>query len=362
MVSVPPLVGASGQRNQVLDAARFIAAAGVVWVHTVESTQFLHIGALGTFGVPFYVCVALYMMRRALARDAAVSLPKYYLHRFVRLYVPFIVWTIVYLLAIELKRFSVPAVQMLGWRDIAPGVLLSGVTYQLWFLPFLVIITIPAALLYRVTLVRPRCGVYVALVSAAIGTMLGFWPRPVWLDYSAPMDGFYLNAWKALPSAFCGFAMVHFVSGMPRDRNTLSGIAAIGFFLTWATIGNQIVNGYNRLDRTLSGVGWFLMCFAPLHGRAFQLVGRFGRHSYGIFLAHPLFVEGLQTAANIYGIRVSAMRDIAVFIVALAGSTLLSLLASRHPWTALLMGEPAPQAHLERRPAAPVAVMAVEAC
>jgi surface polysaccharide O-acyltransferase-like enzyme len=323
-----------------LDAARFFAAAGVVWVHTVASQPFLSLGALGTFGVPFYICVALFVMRRALDRDRSLSLHQYYWQRFSRLYLPFLAWTAIYFAAIALKH------RVLGVNTrlfLELPTLLTGPVYQLWFLPYLCIITVPAAIAYRVTIAFPRYAPAVALGSAAIGTVWAFWPRPDWLNYLPDHELFCLLAWKATPSAFCGFAMAHFVSRMPRNPQTMSGLAAIGFFLTWATIGNQIIYGYNRLDRTLSGIGWFLMAFAPFSGRIFKWFGTLGKHSYGIYLGHVLFVEGLQTIADLAHLPNTPILDIAVFVLAMVGSTLLAIAAGYNRWTALLMGEALPK-------------------
>jgi len=331
------LGGPTGDRNHMLDCARFVAALGVVWVHTIESPQFARWGVLGTFGVPFYVCVALFMIRRTLAKNPALPLPKYYLQRFTRLYIPFLFWTVIYLGAISFKHHFISNQPI---KPLDVGILLGGSAYQLWFLPFLLLVTIPIAPLYRVTLAFPKIGSIVVLLTAALGTIWAFWPRPDWLNHVQDSDLFFFVAWKAGPSVFCGFAMAHFLSRMSKEALTMSGLAGIGFFLTLASLGNQVVLGYSRFDRTLSGLGWFLLTFAPLRSKIILVLGRFGRHSYGIYLSHALFVEGFQMMFHRKGWQVSPQLDLAVFALAIISSTLLTMFASRYTIPALLFGEP----------------------
>lgn len=78
-IASPLFPAAANERNHTLDAARFLAALGVVWVHTVESPAFSNLTVMGTFGVPFYVCVAMFVMRGQLARDPSLSVPGYLL-------------------------------------------------------------------------------------------------------------------------------------------------------------------------------------------------------------------------------------------------------------------------------------------
>lgn len=183
----------------------------------------------------------------------------------------------------------------------------------MWFLPFLMIVTIPAAVAFRFGLRHPGSAAKIALISATIGTLWMYWPRRVCLNHVDAREMFFLHAWKALPSVFCGFAVALLISRIPKNENVLSTLAVVGFFLTWATIGNQVMYGYNLLDRTLSGLGWFLLAFAPIHGKLIQWLGKLGRHSFGMYRAHALFVEGMQYALHRMGLKVSPMMDLAVF-------------------------------------------------
>src|SRR3954453_18190745 len=84
-------------RVQQLDAARFFAAVGIVWLHTMEiSPQTSRLGELGRFAVPFFSLVAIAMMARSMRRTPNQSWSRYSWNRIVRIAGPFLIWTAIY--------------------------------------------------------------------------------------------------------------------------------------------------------------------------------------------------------------------------------------------------------------------------
>jgi len=115
--TVPASLPASA-RIGGLDAARFVAAVAICWLHSCDSPELRDSRVIGTFGVPFYVFAATFFLARGFWRDPQRLLTTYYASRFRRLYLPFLAWSAIYLLARDLKHFEFsaqPSVQPERW-------------------------------------------------------------------------------------------------------------------------------------------------------------------------------------------------------------------------------------------------------
>src|SRR5687768_10986841 len=88
---------AAAARNPALDAARVIAALGLVWVHTTQSSL-VRFHVLGRFGTSFFIAAAIFFLFHKLGSSERPSYGAYALKRFRRLYIPFAAWSLIYLL------------------------------------------------------------------------------------------------------------------------------------------------------------------------------------------------------------------------------------------------------------------------
>jgi hypothetical protein len=104
-------------------------------------------------------------------------------------------------------------------------------------------------------------------------------------------------------------------------------------------VGNQIVSGYNRVDRTLSGFGWLFVSLADWRGRWVHFLARFGRLAYGVYLSHVLFVEGIQAVAHARGYGSSIGLDLLATLGGIVGGILTALLISRSRYLRWLSGD-----------------------
>src|SRR6267142_6600505 len=106
VVLTPELSAARQARNQTLDAARAIAACALVWIHTAQSSlSRFHV--LGRFGTSFFVLAAVFFLFNRLGSSPPPPFGTYALKRFRRLYIPFLAWSLIYLLIRDLKRYFV---------------------------------------------------------------------------------------------------------------------------------------------------------------------------------------------------------------------------------------------------------------
>src|SRR5690242_94500 len=94
-----------------LDAARFIGAAGIVWLHTLQiNPHYGWLGEAGRFAVPFFTFAAIVMLGESLRvprlkTATPRTFSKYLNSRFTRIYIPFLVWTVLYYVWRSAKHF-----------------------------------------------------------------------------------------------------------------------------------------------------------------------------------------------------------------------------------------------------------------
>ena len=139
-LSTAPLSAARApERNLGLDTARVGAALGTVWIHSVQSSEMAPWGEVGRFAVPFFSVTAAILLVEALHANPDRSFVSYVSRRAKRLYVPFALWTVVYLAARSLKHAVFHSGEPIVFY---PSILLNGSAHHLWFLPALTLWTI----------------------------------------------------------------------------------------------------------------------------------------------------------------------------------------------------------------------------
>lgn len=336
-----PAVAKERARLGLLDSARLLAAAGIVWAHVSATESGAHLypalSPLGTFGVPFYLFVAMLFMARGLTRDPHKTLRQYFLSRLLRVYVPFLAWSAIYVLLAEAKF-----VLQDGHLHSQPwSTLYAGGHQHLWFLPFLMVMTMLGAILVRLLKHRPHLRTAVAIGFIIGGAIIGFVPEPGWISLRGP-DGdleFWRFAFRALPSA-CGataFALLFAMKGsLPRTTAPLAITGAIVFVL--ALLAMHWLEPLRPL-RGLAGFGLVLVALLPARVGALEHVGSLGRYSYGVYLSHVVFVRIFVLWAQRFGLEPTAWLIAMEFAVVLGASLALSIVLSQSRYTRWLLGD-----------------------
>lgn len=325
-------------RLEGLDSARFVAIAGAIFLHTVESPELSAVRSIGSFGVPFFIFAAIYIQAASLDRSAGRTLDEYLYSRAKRLLLPFLAWNAIYYFALAAKHVLISRT---GLPAIDPTWLWVGVGYHLWFLPFLMLVTACTAVLHRTCARRAGSWWTVVVGCALAGVVLSLVPRPWFiLDPFADAAGYFvLLAWRATPSVCLAVALGWALSRYPLPKRAMPLLAGLGALLTLVMLGLQISRGYSRFDRTLSGLGWMLVALAPWRGAIVSKTASLGRLSYGMYLSHALFVEGTQTAFRVLGFAPSVAIDLTVFAVAIIGSASLAAALARSKRLSWLNGQ-----------------------
>src|SRR5437667_668269 len=331
-------------RNQTLDAARGLACIGVIWVHTVmDSPEIARSASLMRFGTPFFVLAAIYFLLSGLSTKASAGWGAYGIQRLKRLYIPFLIWSLIYLLLRTGKR---TLMTQEGLVRLDTPRLLLGTARHLWFLPFILMACI-ACYPLRTLLPRLRAGRIVLAAGFFIVGMIVSRIRCPDFPSAEPYIGkWYMNAWMFVPGICWGIALAAIYPLLPKKLTATPLIAVIGLFILisatiWLWFGSHVpfvdTRSVPSLPRNLSGLGLLLIALYPLQSSLLTPLAAFGRTTYGIYLVHLLFVDPLQLLAKRAHLARHWWLDVPTFLLSVLFSYLLVRLLKLWKTTALLI-------------------------
>ena len=306
-------------RFAAVDLARLAAAAAVVWIHVTNCDDSRALLPLCRFAVPFFTCAAVYFV---LQKVYAGRIPfgAYCLQRARRLYLPFMLWSGVYLAARSIKH------SVLGFGSpiiVSPAVLLNGTAHHLWFLPFVCLVSIVAYGFARI-FPRPRAENRIRRATLLIvaGTVLALIPCPVPLrSQEFPLSYFIDHAWETAPAAFFGAALFWLLDQKRPEESLRWTVLGLGVLLI---IAEFFTNGH-PISPNVAGAS--LLFFTATQPNR-QWMSRFwpwAQLAFLIYLVHVLFVEALQSVAIRFGTVRSLPADLSVWALSL----IISALAAR---------------------------------
>ncbi len=308
-----------------IDAGRAIAALGTVWIHAVRSDALQPTMELGRFAVPFFNVIAALLLVRHLRERREQSVLPYAGQRFMRLYPPFLAWTVIYILANDAKRLVLTGRPPL---ELTSGFLLDsalqGPEYQLWFLPFLLICTLVGLAVGRPVIGNRRAEIGVGILAAAGGLAIALTPRPEALQHLQHAEYLMERSWLRVPSFLWGYALGLFLGSRPLFKPVPLVVAVAAPILAAGCIVVATLGWCVSLLQNLSGLGLVLFAFGPWRNGAVGAVSKLGQYSFGIYLAHVLFVEGTHSVGTRLNFEPSWWLDLVAWVVALVGSVVLT--------------------------------------
>ena len=335
----------------LLDAFRFLAAVGVVWLHVAAAPGWERSRVLGRFAVPFFTCAAVFLAFDALRRRPGTTIGSYLDARVRRVYGLFLAWSVIYWAA---RAASTRFVEHRGWwRPTPREFLLDGVAIQLWFLPFITVATVTAFAVAKLAREMPATRWPLTVLTVLTGLAAAVLPTPGWVGSLGYGPGL---AYGALPSWMWGIALGLSTGGgnvSPASAAAMAGaddsapprplvpaaVAALGAagFVVWLVAG--LLYGHSMFWENVSGLGLVLLAFYRVVSRPVPLLATLGAISFGVYLAHALFVEGSQHLMPRFGVHPGGGRDLLILLLAVAGSSVLILALKRGGrWTAWLAG------------------------
>ena len=204
-----PRIG-SVERSAAIDAWRFVAAVGIVWLHTQADDVLPKSSNLGRFAVPFFSAAAAFLLYEGLRRNPDRDFGAFAVKRVKRIYFPFLAWSVIYLLATEMKRHFV------SHQPIVPfdwSFFFSGTSLQLWFLPFILVALVGLFPVCRWVVRLPTAGVRMVGVGLIlVAAVICFLPTPLpgvgGLGEEMPAARYVVTmSWETLPALLVGLAL-----------------------------------------------------------------------------------------------------------------------------------------------------------
>jgi poly(3-hydroxybutyrate) depolymerase/peptidoglycan/LPS O-acetylase OafA/YrhL len=399
--SPPPLLATGGGRIatsavpdrrrhlHAIDVLRLVTVVGVIAVHSTSLLLPTGEAATGAVLTVLHSTREIFLTLSAvvLAHSAAnrgIQARSFWRRRYPLVVAPYAVWSALYLLA---DPHPTSAIDLLG--RYAWDLLSAGARFHLYFL----LLTFQLYFIFPWVVARLRrsARVQVAMVAAGIGFQLAF---TTVIHYQVHLP-FPLSAWTTHPGSwlpsYTGYVVVGVVVGLHLEA-TLDWVRRHGqvVILAAGTAAALALGGYaadlQLLHMTPLRAGEVFQPAVVIESLTFffalmavglavaDRIGASGRRrlerasevSFGVYLAHPLLIQGLMVASGALGLNAVWSRlpaDLAVALVVLVFAPALFLLTGtavavvlRSPLALVLAGRPAPAWSLRKKlPVWPIA-------
>ncbi|MFZ1936780.1 MAG: acyltransferase [Thermoguttaceae bacterium] len=319
---------AESPRWPLLEVARWIAIYAIVWLHTVRSEALARSTLLTRFAVPLFVAACVFLVFQGVRRKPQRTFLEYGRNRFVRIYLPFLVWSGVYLGFKAIKSVSMP--EQANRYPSGLDVLWAGGFYHLWFMPFILVVSLAALALAKTAYGREWLRWPMAVGFLLLGLAIGL---PGIAGRIAPDCDPLQYMLDALPAAFWAVAVgLIYDGGQSRLWRGFSrfrlDILAFLACMTWLWI-----SGRSTPVENLAGVLVLLIALRPPRSSLLCRLGSFPSLAYGIYFSHLLPIKICESLAARRGLSPSWQLDVAIFLVSATAATLLTWLLYRCRWT-----------------------------
>lgn len=300
----------AGERVIGIDLVRAFAALGVVWVHAARSPDSVALGlsALGSWGTAFLNVIAGYFVVVALSKGKT-NLWSFAGHRVWRLGAPFVVWTLIYFGARYVNYAVTGNFNRLSFTQM----LFTGTIYHLWFLPYLILITlITLPLVGRAVQSREHARRWCSLFMVMAIALLMF-PMLSNIPILALDDHlWYIRFVSRAPGFLIGVAIgLWMLAGNRSKPQGITVVICVGVVVAcaamtvWTDVPRTIVN-------RVAAVAAFIIALAPWEHPVAKTIGKVGAWGFGIYLCHALFCESLLVGMRLLHIPMSLTTDVLV--------------------------------------------------
>lgn len=274
----------------------------------------------------FFVVLTLqkYLGRNAAATASitgrAAGTAKFAWHRVIRIITPFVVWSGLYVMARGFNYVMFGHETSLRWSW---ELLFWGTTYHLWFLPYLVVVTLLTLPLIAMAIGSTRSQRIGAAVFLTAALAMMTIPFPSWLpqpggDYQA-MRTLYIRS----PGFLLGLGMgLLWISGVRPVVYRWWGLAVVAACLVGCAAMAMLAPSeqVQFIFARAAALAGLLLAFAAWRGPIANFVGRMGSLGFGVYLCHVLVIEALWAVARSMGVPSGLPADVGMFFVAVAAS------------------------------------------
>lgn len=341
---VPPGPAPVGVERFVgLDVVRVFAAITVIWHHAIRAPELKHPESMwhGTWGTSFFNFAAAYLLVASICRRPEVRFGPFAANRFMRLYVPFMIWAVVGLLA------RLPNDLLLGHTTstrLNVHLLWHGATYHLWFLPYVMLASLLVFLPVRSIL---RLGNRRALLATAMVTgVISVAGLLVCPPLAVELQAGGRSEWsvgaghvvRRFPLFLLGTAFGLLVIAVPAVIGWARRLVPVSLAVAVGSIVAR--QGFGLLPGTFVRTGAlsaFVFGLGLDKARTPMWLARLGRASFGVYLCHFLFIEGAVAAARAAKLPATWQLDLGVFGFATVGAFATVMLLKRSRYTAWMI-------------------------
>ena len=316
-------------RRVMSDVMRLAAAYSIVWLHTPRSTALHGSMVLGRSAVPFFAAATVFFVWQGLVDSPGRGWLAYAATRFRRIYVPFMAWSAIYLAFKAVKASALPNEpnDFPGWEF-----LWTGSFYHLWFMPFILVVSLSVACLGRLVIGSKIIEIGTAIFCLVAGIAIAVLPIPaVIVGTSAAF------AYSALPAVCWGVTLSVACHRGRTDLVQNSVAAVLGLIMAAACTTWVWHYGRDNLAENLAGIGCMFAALAPWSARALVTLARLGSLAYGIYLSHLLFIKSAEAGLSKLGADKTWQLDLLVFVTAAIGSTALAWCLTQTRYTRWLV-------------------------
>jgi fucose 4-O-acetylase-like acetyltransferase len=311
------------KRSLSLDAAKFLAAVFVICIHACRSPELEQFTHIARMAVPFFAAAAGYGLVRSFQNKPLTPL-QFTRQRFTRLYLPFVVWSVAYVLFKLAKLALLPSqpCDLPGWEF-----LWLGGAYHLWFIPFLML---SSALLYPCLVFGKRSLTTTAsccVFFASTGLLVG---------YLAPSDDgsghvLVLIA-QALPALFWGFSLGWLTivnNSLQLRKSWLTGLLCL-------SLGLLMVGPRGTYLENVTGLLLLILVVqSPSNStvdasrrrwqaRLLAVCASAGQVAMGIYFCHLMILKIGEAVLTKLKFEISPFADLALLLLTIALSTLIA--------------------------------------
>lgn len=321
---------------------RVISIFAVVWIHGCDTNKTAKsLQTYTAFAVPCFIIMSAFLMQMSCSTKTDRYIEVVY-KRIKRLVPAYLAWTMLYLIFRFIKRSFISNVPI--DFDLISIVFCGGASYQLWFVPALLIWTVVFAPLVFFTTKCDNGNLLTASLFVLAGTMLwaGMKVGP-FLHISSGYEMFgYMKGQTGYFVMGIGLWSLFKQIGI-YNRNKFIivsiGISTFLFALVLLNLGTEIFKNTFVPLYSLSIFVSLFVVFLKVRPPFVKLITKYlGPCSFGIFLCHGIFVEGFQVSLNIAGIdNTLFVTTVGVILTSFICSAVLCITLRNHKATKWLV-------------------------
>lgn len=319
--------GKARPKYQGIELFRVLGAFAVVLLHAAGGTQLSEWTGLTRFAVPFFAASAAYLAFLSGRRDTAQPLATYYAQRFSRLYVPFLIWTVIY---IVLRIFAVTL-----FDEPRPNygieILWTGSVHHLWFLPFVLVVTSTSFTLGK--LLKDPVWLALAAISMLLLSIVTLADHSRFIDplgYTAGLS------FHALPAVFLALSIASMEALVAWQQRYRSAALLLGLIVLLVPLCGLTWLGRNRSLEIFSGVAALVVGLTWTPSTRSVWIANLSGLAYGVYLSHVVFVEGIEDVTWAMRIPYSVGLALLTFVVSSICAVWLCRRISRYRWAIYL--------------------------